>query len=371
MLFLKKNFYSMPKFVQLGRFESGAKQRFYAFRTLTRPLRRVWLQIFSKRTTPPCRGPQGLRYQRWRGAIVGSFVLTLIFSTGLVLSGPARPSAHGSFSSLPADPKLVKITTCRDGDSTHFYVENREHCEITMTFDMGLVNLKGPTDFPYTATFPPGKVTEAFSVSPIDPEAKWEYSYTNYYKLGSSCAQHDDSCVYQLPYAPGRKFKVTQGYNGSFSHKGSNLYAIDWEMPEGTPVYAARGGEVVKVKDDSDTGGSSIKFDKYNNYVLIRHSDGTLGHYCHLKRGGARVEVGQTVRPGDLIAHSGNTGFSSGPHLHFSVYKTKNGRDRESIPVKFRTTDRTAMTLTSGHKYEALSVQTAGTPPPPIAAAAN
>ena len=65
--------------------------------------------------------------------------------------------------------------------------------------------------------------------------------------------------MYQLPYAPGNRFKVTQGYNGSFSHKGSNQYAIDWQMPEGTPVYAARGGVVVRTKDDSNTGGGSMK----------------------------------------------------------------------------------------------------------------
>jgi murein DD-endopeptidase MepM/ murein hydrolase activator NlpD len=162
-----------------------------------------------------------------------------------------------------------------------------------------------------------------------------------------------------LPYAPGKKFRVTQGYNGEFSHKGSNLYAIDWQMPEGTCVYAARGGLVVKVKDDSSTGGSSMKFDPFNNYVLIRHEDGTLGHYCHLQKSGVVVKPGQSVQTGQLIAHSGNTGFSSGPHLHFSVYRTKNGRERESLPVRFKTSDATAITLVTGRAYRASDVEAA------------
>jgi murein DD-endopeptidase MepM/ murein hydrolase activator NlpD len=252
----------------------------------------------------------------------------------------------------------VKVTTEREGETTQFFVQNNELCEITMTFEMQLLNLKGIGEPPFTMTFPPGK-TIAFALSPIHSEKSWEYSYTNYYKLGSHRATHDDSCVYQLPYAEGASFKVTQGYGGSFSHKGANKYAIDWKMPEGTPVYAARDGVVVKIKDDSSKGGASLKYDLHNNYVLIRHDDGTLAHYCHLQKGGCTVVPGQRVRSGELIAKSGNTGFSSGPHLHFCVFKTKNGRERQSIPVHFRTADETAITLRTGRNYKAANVQTA------------
>jgi len=273
------------------------------------------------------------------------------------------PSANGSPTTFAPEAKAVNVTTRRDGDVTHFYVENKELCEITMTFEMGLVNLKGSTTFPCTVTLPPQRVNEEFTISPNDPGAKGEYSYTNYYKLGSQSAQHDDSYVYQLPYASGSAFRVTQGYNGSFSHTGSNKYAIDWQMPEGTPVYAARGGTVIKVKDESDIGGASIKYDPFNNYVLIHHDDGTLAHYCHLQKGGCRVRPGQVVLAGELIAHSGNTGFSSGPHLHFCVFKTKNGRERESIPVKFKTAGEKAITLRTGRNYKASVIESASARP--------
>src|SRR5205807_3793300 len=119
------------------------------------------------------------------------------------------------------------------------------------------------------------------------------------------------------------------------------------------------GGTVIKVKDESNTGGASIKYDSYNNYVLIRHDDGTLAHYCHLQKGGCRVRPGQVVLAGDFIARSGNTGFSSGPHLHFCVFKTKSGRERESIPVKFKTAEESAITLHMGRNYKAGEVRTA------------
>jgi murein DD-endopeptidase MepM/ murein hydrolase activator NlpD len=124
-------------------------------------------------------------------------------------------------------------------------------------------------------------------------------------------------------------------------------------MPVGTPVRAARGGLVVKVRDTSDMGGAHASFACYSNYVLVRHDDGTLGQYCHLKKGGVQVREGDHVTEGDMIALSGNTGFSSGPHLHFSVYKIKNGNERESIPVKFKTAEAQAVTLRAGSRYTA------------------
>ena len=283
----------------------------------------------------------------------------VIGNFGLWTASAATASASQGTPTSIGDLKPVRLSTKREGEVTHFLVENKELCEITMTFEMNLLNLKGTVGFPCTLTFPPQQTTEAFSVSPQNPSEKWEYSYTNFYKLGSHLAKHNDSYVYQLPYAAGQTFRVTQGYNGSFSHVGSNKYAIDWKMPEGTAVYAARGGTVVKVKDDSDTGGANIKYDPYNNFVLIRQEDGTLAHYCHLQKGGCCVRPGQTVQAGEMLAHSGNTGFSSGAHLHFCVFKTKDGRERESIPVKFKTSEEKAITLRTGKNYKAGSILSA------------
>jgi murein DD-endopeptidase MepM/ murein hydrolase activator NlpD len=284
----------------------------------------------------------------------GLTLYALMIVLGLGRSNSA-PIPEGAGKAEAPEKKLVRVVTRREGEMTHFLVENLERTEVTMTFNFELTNLKSTRDLPLTATFPAQQTTEAFCLSPIDPSETWQYSFTNYHNLGSAEAVHDDSYCYNLPYAPGRTYRVSQGYEGKFSHRGSNRYAIDWAVPEGTEVHAARGGLVVKVKDDSNRGGGSVEFDKFNNYVLIRHGDGTLGQYCHLRKGGVKVREGDVVNEGDVLALSGNTGFSSGPHLHFSVYKMNSGKERQSIPVKFKTTTATATTLETGERYTARS----------------
>jgi len=223
---------------------------------------------------------------------------------------------------------------------------------------MDLVNLKGSTNFPHTAAYPGQQTTEAFTLAPIQPDQKWDYTYTSYYTMGSCDARHDDSYVYSLPYATGDSHKVTQGHNGSYSHTGAEQYAIDWRMPVGTPVHAARSGVVAKVKDDSSKGGGDRKYESCANYILIRHDDGTLANYAHLQKGGSRVVVGQTVEEGACIGLSGSTGFSTGPHLHFAVFKTRDGRQRESIPVRFKTSDSAATSLVEGKTYKSFATAT-------------
>ena len=107
-------------------------------------------------------------------------------------------------------------------------------------------------------------------------------------------------------------------------------------MAEGTPVLAARGGRVVGVKEDSDEGGWSREFARHGNYVRILHKDGTRAKYLPPKLDRAVVEVGHRVARGDLIAYSGDTGWSAFPHLHFQVDRLDPGTRRwTSIPVKF------------------------------------
>ena len=298
-----------------------------AGRPLARALRSVWVQGF------------------------GIYALMIVIGIGRQDAAPITESAGKA--ELQEEQKRVRIISRREGENTRFLVENHEQAEVTVTFNFDLTNLKSSKDLPLTATFPAQQTTEAFVLTPADSDEAWQYSYTNYHNLGSCEAVHEDSVCYSLPYAPGRTYRVTQGYDGEFSHHGGNRFAIDWALPEGTAVHAARGGLVVKVKDDSNRGGGNVSFDKYNNYVLIRHSDGTLGQYCHLKKGGMTVREGDIVNDGDVIARSGNTGFSSGPHLHFSVYKMRNGKERESIPVKFKISDGTAATLKAGRRYTA------------------
>ena len=135
---------------------------------------------------------------------------------------------------------------------------------------------------------------------------------------------------YPLPWRGG-PFRLTQGPNGSFSHTDAkSRYAMDIAMPEGTPIIAARSGTVVKTENSQIGRGN----DASGNFVRVQHDDGTQGVYLHLKQGSVSVRVGQRVAVGSLLALSGNTGNSSGPHLHFVVQQSTEA-GLVSIPYEF------------------------------------
>ncbi len=250
-------------------------------------------------------------------------------------------------------PGKIKVVTKRDGNLTRLLMQNLETTDMTATLEVAAVNMVADTALPRTITVPAGKTVEAVTLTPTSPTADWSFRYTNHYTVGRCDAKHDDSYLYWLPYAAGTTFKVTQGYRGTFSHTGPDEFAIDWKMPEGTPVLAAREGVVVLVKDDSEQGGAHRKYEDTANMVTVQHSDGTMAHYCHLAPHSAKVQVGTKVRAGDPLAASGNTGFTSGPHLHFAVFQARDGHGRKTLPVKFRTASGTSVTLVSGQSYRA------------------
>ncbi|MEU9197264.1 M23 family metallopeptidase [Streptomyces hundungensis] len=105
------------------------------------------------------------------------------------------------------------------------------------------------------------------------------------------------------------------GLGGSmWSHKHSGQ---DFAVPSGTPVSAAHGGTVVKAGPVGAGDGPA-----YGNAIVIRHANNTYSQYAHLSK--INVRIGQSVATGERIALSGNTGNSSGPHLHFEIRTTPN-----------------------------------------------
>ncbi|MFF8613737.1 M23 family metallopeptidase [Streptomyces sp. NPDC015350] len=103
------------------------------------------------------------------------------------------------------------------------------------------------------------------------------------------------------------------GNDGSrWAHKHSGQ---DFAVPVGTEVEAAHGGTVVKAGPNGGGDGPA-----YGNAVVIRHANGTYSQYAHLSK--IDVRVGEAVKTGERIALSGNTGNSSGPHLHFEIRHT-------------------------------------------------
>ena len=151
---------------------------------------------------------------------------------------------------------------------------------------------------------------------------------------GSSNARPRD-VVYLAPLAASTR--IDQGFDGAFSHADDeNRYALDFAVDEGTPIIAARGGTVMQVEAGFHQGGSDRAGNAMRaNFVRILHDDGTMALYGHLASGGALVVPGQRVAQGEAIGASGNTGNSSGPHLHF-VVQVNRGMRLVSIPFRMQ-----------------------------------
>jgi murein DD-endopeptidase MepM/ murein hydrolase activator NlpD len=162
--------------------------------------------------------------------------------------------------------------------------------------------------------------------------------------LGAPGAIHKPAMPYRAPFAVGATYHVTQAFPSRFTHvTAADQYAVDIALPDGTPVDAAREGMVINVRHDKFQGGANPIMMDQANMVEILQDDGTIAVYAHLHWDSVRVQPGQSVRRGEYIANSGNTGFSTGAHLHFAVIRNA-GMSAVSVPIEFLGAGGTAVT---------------------------
>lgn len=137
---------------------------------------------------------------------------------------------------------------------------------------------------------------------------------------------------YPLGSAP---LRIQQAWGGHYSHDDdANRHAVDFAVPTGTPVLAARDGVVMQAEGGfHDAAPDDADAESRANFIRILHDDGTMALYAHLQAGGVHVRMGQRVRRGQAIGLSGNTGRSTGPHLHF-VVQANRGMRLESVPFR-------------------------------------
>ncbi|MFN7921099.1 MAG: M23 family metallopeptidase [Bryobacteraceae bacterium] len=195
---------------------------------------------------------------------------------------------------------------------------NVDYVVATVKLTTALDNVKTTQKFPVKTTLAPSSGRTRIAVFTIIDlsKASAQPGLDFDVQFGDPTATQD-STLYGFPFAKGAAFKCVQSFGGAQTHTGAN--AVDFEMPVGTAVHAAREGTVVETKQDSNQGGPGKAFEPMANFVRILHSDRTYGRYLHLQQNGSKVSVGDKVTKGQQIASSGNTGQSSAPHLHFDV----------------------------------------------------
>lgn len=239
----------------------------------------------------------------------------------------------------------------QDTEGWEIFMDNDEYCPVSVQINFQLTNLKSSNGNNKVYVLPARSKKNRITHLRIEKKAmKSSFSTEMQACFGAYNQTTGDDFPYLLPWGKGLEFTVVQGYFGTFSHEGE--FSLDFDLPEGTEVYPAREGVVVRVVDSNDKNCKTRKCADYNNYILVYHPDGTFGLYNHLKKGGAMVAEGDEVRPETLLGYSGNVGWSSGPHLHFEVLLFKIDGMQRTLKTKFRTNDgKTQEYLTEGRSY--------------------
>ena len=233
----------------------------------------------------------------------------------------------------------LEVTDEFTGNAVRFVARNRYHApvELSLVFrSITGVEYPHPDDdlrwvIPARSSL---DLLELPTLSALDVPA---ISYEWVYLPGDPALEPEPGQTYRVPFAVGTSFLVTQSYPDSATHlTRDSMYAVDFAMPVGTDVVAARDGVVFDVASTNFKGGpDEDEYASLANLVRILHDDGTFAVYAHLNWNTIRVRPGDRVRAGEYIADSGNTGFTSGPHLHFAVQRNL-GMRVESLPVTFR-----------------------------------
>jgi murein DD-endopeptidase MepM/ murein hydrolase activator NlpD len=237
----------------------------------------------------------------------------------------------------PGRPQSLRIDVEQVTTAAGAVLRAINECVCTVEFGLKITqsqNVAVPGNGSFAITVPPDSVMDIVELAARGsgrPQLGYDWAYV----IGDPAAEHRPERPYRVPFAVAASFPVTQAYPSTYTHGDpGSRYAIDFGMPEGTAIYAARGGTVVDVAHGNFKSGVDREYADKANFVRILHADGTIAMYAHLRWDSIRVRRGQRVRRGEYIATSGNTGFSSGPHLHFAVTRNA-GLRSESVPVEF------------------------------------
>lgn len=248
---------------------------------------------------------------------------------------PASDAPSESFNVEHGNDAL-HLSVERSDDAGSMRLTAVNDCLCVVTFQV-LIKQSGiaaiPTGADYRATLEPG--THRIMAQADTGSAKPGLRYMWRAALGSPDAVHRPPRPYRVPFDVGSTFVISQAYPTRITHTSpDSQYAVDIALPDGTPVYAAREGTVINARHDFFRVAADPVMMDQANVIEILHDDGTIGVYAHLRWDSIRVRIGAHVVRGQYIADSGNTGFSTGPHLHFAVIRNA-GTAAVSVPIQF------------------------------------
>jgi murein DD-endopeptidase MepM/ murein hydrolase activator NlpD len=232
--------------------------------------------------------------------------------------------------------RVARLRVEADRELRHAVVGNVLHGPLEVELIAAEAsNLQSVPSLPLRTVLPTEGEQRVAVFGPLDPRRGWGFSLQLQAVPGDPKARPED-VDYRLPIE-GERWRIGQGWNGRFSHTAPEArHAIDIAAEEGTPVLAAREGIVMQIADDFRGAGLDLeKFGARANFVRILHADGSMALYAHLQPETARVRPGARVRAGQVIGAVGNTGFSTGPHLHF-VVQVNRGLRLESVPFRMQ-----------------------------------
>lgn len=239
----------------------------------------------------------------------------------------------------PSSPKSgIKVRYELDGTDVQLVASNEFFAPVELALDF--VSIEG-LEFPHPDdhlrwVIPARSDMLLVSLGMLDGAVRPFIEYRYEFFVGDPTAQHTPPEPYRAPFAIASDFPVSQAFPDTVTHTTpDSRHAVDIAMPIGTDIFAARSGTVFDVSAENFKGGTNALRDmSLANIVRILHDDGTYAIYAHLNWHSIRVQVGDYVQRGEYIAESGNTGYSSGPHLHFVVVKNA-GMAMNSVPVQF------------------------------------